>query len=340
MPRQLVKGEIGVGIQHISGEQMNGLKMTNIGLFVGASMFLMSPSISSQVENQGVRELILDGRAPLAALAPAFSPDGKLVVFGQEVGNGDTNTILISQKANGHWTPAKVAPFSGTYRDLEPTFDPRGKYIIFASNRPLAPNGSIANGNYGGKQFPGKGGHLWRVERRGLEWGIPAPLPAIINASDSTFSPSVTGDGSLYFMRPVNAGETFHLYRAQMKGRQYLPPVRVEFSNLDGVGDYDPAVAKDESFVVFSSSRSGISNQHADLFIVYRRSEKWSEPADLQKVLSPEVYGIEARLSPDNKTLFFTNSRSAGDSTPEQAKAKHTWQVALARSEPANRLVK
>jgi hypothetical protein len=85
------------------------------------------------------REFAVD---KLPAVAPAFSPDGKTVFFGRSVGKAIF--IFVSQRSGDTWGPAKPAPFSGTYRDLEPTFDPNGKYLIFASNRPLAGVGGSA----------------------------------------------------------------------------------------------------------------------------------------------------------------------------------------------------
>lgn len=272
------------------------------------------------------REFAVDN---LPAMAPAFSPDGKYVLFGKNVGKGIF--IFMSERAGGKWGPAKVAPFSGTYRDLEPTFAPNGKYLIFASNRPLQAGGKLADGNYNGQLHPESGGHLWKVERHGDQWGEPEPLPGSINESDSVFSPSVTGDGSLYFMRPVNAGEKFHLFRAQMKNGAYLAPERVAFSNLDAFGDYDPAVSKDDQFLIFSSPRPPAPAKTTDLFIVYRKHGGWSEPIDLRTSLGPDVYGVEARLDPRGKTLYFINGRKLpGDSgSDEQKRVIHSWAVSL-----------
>jgi hypothetical protein len=151
-----------------------------------------------------------------------------------------------------------------------------------------------------------------------------------INASDSVFSPSITGDGSLYFMRPVNAGGKFHLFRAQMKNGAYEPPQRVTFSNLESFGDFDPAVSKDEQFLIFSSPRPPAPAHQTDLFIVYRKGGEWSEPVDLRQG-APDVYGTEARLDPREKTLFFTNARKLPSDrvTDEHTIVIHSWEVAL-----------
>jgi hypothetical protein len=37
----------------------------------------------------------------------------------------------------------------------------------------------------------------------------------------------------------------------------------------------------------------------------------WSDPIDLSVVLSTEIHGVESRLSPDGKTLYFTKSTGA-----------------------------
>ena len=79
---------------------------------------------------------------------------------------------------------------------------PDGSYLIFASNRPATDGGAPLDGNYGGAVRPGRGGNLWRVDRRGGGWSKPVRLPEAVNANTSVFSPSVVADGSLYFMKP------------------------------------------------------------------------------------------------------------------------------------------
>jgi Tol biopolymer transport system component len=303
-------------------------RLSPIALFgplIVAAVAWLSPASAVRAAEPQAQEFSVDN---LPAVAPAFSPDGKYVVFGRSVGKGIF--IFISERSGDTWGPAKVAPFSGVYRDLEPTFAPSGKYLVFASNRPLQTGGKLADGNYDGQLHPESGGHLWRVERNGDRWADPQPLPVSVNASDSIFSPSITGDGSLYFMRPVNAGEKFHLFRAQMKNGVYESPQRVAFSNLEAFGDFDPAVSKDDRFLIFSSPRPPAPAHQSDLFIVYRRGGEWSEPMDLRESEGADVYGVEARLDPLENTLYFTNGRKLpSDSADDKTRVVHSWKVSL-----------
>ena len=104
----------------------------------------------------------------------------------------------------------------------------------------------------------------------------------------------------------ADTGSVFHLYCSKMGAGGYEPPERLPFSNLS-FGDFNPAVSVDEKFLIFSSRRAPAPGV-TDLFIVYREGAGGSEPKDL-RVLSSEVHGVEAKLSPDNKTLYFSNSK-------------------------------
>lgn len=257
--------------------------------------------------------------------APAFAPDGHTVFFFQSSGPSSTS-IVFSQETDGHWSSPKTAPFSGQYRDLEPSFAPNGKYLIFASNRPATAGGAAMDGHYNGQVFSGGGGNLWRVDFRKKGWGSPERLPDSINSNTAVFSPAVTADGTLYFMRAENGGR-FHIFRAQMKHGKFETPVLASFSDAEH-GEYDPAVAPDESYLIFSSGRAPAPPKTADLFIVFRTGNAWGEPIDLRSALSENAHGIEARLSPDGKTLYFSNAR--GPSGTDVPNGRFIWSVELA----------
>ena len=250
----------------------------------------------------------------------AFSPDGRTLYLYQSV---NRNSVIVeSHLVNGKWTAPVVAPFSGVYHDLEEAFSPDGKYMVFASSRPVTPDGKAVDGHYDGMSSPGDGGNIWKISRTKNGWGKPELLPQNINSNTSVFSPNVAANGNLYFMRS-DSGREFHLYLSKMENGVYQTPELFPF-NIPGHGDYDPAIAADESFMIFSSRRSPAPAHTADLFIVFRTQNGWSDPIDL-RILSPNVHGIEARLSPDNKTLYFSNARNP--SGVDEPGSRYLWQV-------------
>ncbi len=243
---------------------------------------------------------------PANDLSPAFSPDGRTVFFTRA--NAVQSVILVSHLSGGGWSRPEIAPFSGEWRDLEPTMAPDGSYMIFASNRPLRAYGTGLDAFYNGAVQSGKGGNLWRVDRTSSGWSEPRRLPEIINSDSSIFSPSIAGDGSLYFMKPAGARTRFHLFRAQYSQGAFTTPVELPISASDDVGDFDPAVAPDESFIVFSSAR--LPDKGTSLFIAFHTNGKWSNPVYMGDTVSaPGSSNIEARLGPDRHTLYFSTTR-------------------------------
>ncbi|MEP6730168.1 MAG: hypothetical protein ABJE10_06010 [bacterium] len=239
-------------------------------------------------------------------LSPAFTPDGRSVYFTRA--NSDQSTIVVSRLVGGTWTKPEIASFSGEWRDLEPSMSPDGSYMIFASNRPVTDGGKPLDAFYNGATQPARGGNLWRVDRTPTGWSTPRRLPDVVNSNTSMFSPSVVADGSLYFMQPTGAQTKFHIFRSQFSNGAFMTPVAVPVSSGENTGDFDPAVAPDESFMVFSSPR--IAENGTSLFITFRRGGVWEPPTYMGPVTSVPLMGnIEARLSPDSRTLYFSSNR-------------------------------
>lgn len=223
---------------------------------------------------------------------PAFTADGKLLVFSR---NG---ILLVSQNTGGRWSSPVIAPFSGQWSDQQPTMSPDGRYLVFVSNRPVQP---------GDAQRPA--GNLWRVDRTAAGWGEPVHLPATVNRGNSTWAPSIAGDGSLYFIERASPQAPFRLWRSQFRGGNYETPVPLNFGDPT-TQDVDPAVAPDESFIVFGSMHPG-SGAHERLYIAFREAAGWSKPVDLGPAVNgPDNDSNEARLGPDRRTLYFSTDRA------------------------------
>jgi hypothetical protein len=281
-------------------------------------------SFDTTLSKQGIVSLFVPGEIPgnlVRSAAPAFSPGGDMLYMGKSSEDG-AYVIFVCRKVDGKWSVPGTASFSGRYRDLEPAYSPDGKYLIFASSRPGTPDSTQLEGHYNGQTLPGKGGNLWKVNLTAKNPGKPERLADMVNSNSSVFSPAITGDGSLYFMR-ADSGARFHIYRSQMKNGEYETPVKASFT-LSTFGDYDPAVAPDESFLIFSSARAP-APKTADLFIVFRTLNGWSEPIDLRSVFGDQVYGVEARLSSDLETLYFSNSRNVLEANTSTVQS--TWKV-------------
>jgi WD40-like Beta Propeller Repeat len=246
--------------------------------------------------------------------SPAFTPDGQTVFFTRAT--GATRMIMVSHLRDHAWTKPEVASFSGTWRDIEPAMAPDGSYLVFISNRPAAAEGQPLTGFFGGASRPGMGGNVWRVNREGQVWGDPVRLSDVVNSHSAIYSPAVAQDGSLYFNQPDPVTKKSHIYRAQSTSNGFLPPVPLPFNHGE-VGDFDAAVAPDESFIVFSSARTPAQANQAVLFISYAKNGLWTEPEAFQ----PVVVGLEARLSPDLKTLYFSAEVPPSNAAPAASEA-------------------
>ncbi len=230
---------------------------------------------------------------------PCFTPDGRTVLFARN------NTILVAQRTSQGWSKPEIAPFSGQWPDQQPAISPDGSFVVFVSGRPIAA-GDAAR----------PAGNLWRVDRRGESWGEPVHLPATVNRDGSTWAPSVTGDGSIYFIERENPKAPFRLWRAQARGGSYEAAVPVSFGD-PATQDVDPAVAPDESFIVFGSMKPG-TDQHERLFIAFREPAgaaaagggvRWGKPVDLGDAVNGPDDTNEARLGPGARTLYFSSDR-------------------------------
>lgn len=233
-------------------------------------------------------------------VSPAFSPDGATVVFTR--GSGASRRLYVAHRNGSAWSTPVPVPFSQHWMDLEPAMAPDGSYLVFATNRPAHDEGAALDGQWGGQAWPGRGGNLWRVDRVGTGWGTPVRLPDVVNTSSSTFSPAVTSDGSVYFMRADPSDGTFHLYRSRLRHGHYKAAQPLALGGGKAHSDYDPAVAPDASFLIFTSDRAPASPDGDHLFIALATAKGWSTPRDLG------IAGNEARLGADHRTLYFNAS--------------------------------
>jgi hypothetical protein len=273
--------------------------------------------------------------APGAISGPAgvdcltFAPGGNTVYFDQQAGwNG---FIMESHRLGNGWSTPQIAPFSGQWQDHDPAMAPDGSFLVYTSNHAAVAGGPALHG-----------GQLWRVDRRGDGWGVPVRLPDTVNDAPSIYAPSVAANGDVYYQRRDDVTHEFHLYRTAWRDGRYQSPRRLALGD-PSAHELDPAIAPDQSFIVFDANYAG-KDKPDRLYIAFRSGDGWSKPLDLGDAVNRyEPWG--SHIGPDARTLYFTSNYTAKVNyprTPAQARAdlarmrawdngnNHIWRVSLA----------
>jgi hypothetical protein len=264
--------------------------------------FIASTSVAGEIAPVAVAPMTLGGVINQDSDDTlAFTPDHNTVFFDRS--EGKHKTIMVSNRVKGHWSAAETASFSGKWFDQDPVVAPDGSYLLFNSDRPIKPGGDPLVQNYfaGG---PGPGSNIWRVDRKGSGWGEPVWLSAMINSDVFIDFASIASDGTLYFMRWNNNLKSMHFWRSRYRNGAYLAP---EFVTLGDPKEslHDPAVAPDQSFIVFDSGK--VKGGLGRLCIAFRDGNHWGAPIDLGDGLNKELpWG--SHLDPDGRTLYFTGT--------------------------------
>lgn len=233
----------------------------------------------------------------------SLTPDGNTAVY--DISSGKNVFIAIARRTNGVWSKPEIAPFSGMWKDHDPALSPDGAFLVFASNRPTA-LGNPPQNNWG---------TLWKVERMpDGKWGTPNLLPPTVNFSNRTYAPSISADGSLYFIAPNPAG-IMHIFRAQYRNGTYEKAVEQVVGN-PRAHEKDPGIAPDESFVVFDSDDPSKKDDPDRLFIAFREGGHWGKAVDLGDEVNRGNNPWGSHISTDGTILYYASDRTQAVTYP------------------------
>lgn len=240
----------------------------------------------------------------------AFAPDGATAYFARGAGffpQSREATIYETTLVDGEWTEPTVAPFSGTYPDLDPWVSADGDSVYFSSIRPA-----------GGEDRTDA--ELFRVDRDGDGWGEPVHLATLGSEADE-LGASLSDDGMIWFASDRTGGAGgWDLYRAAPVGDGFDVPQPLDGIN-SSVWEFNPAIDAAGTTLVFTSiSRPGGTGL-GDLFVATLEADAWSEPQPLAINTPADEY--HASRSPDGETLYFVRRTTDGDlyETPWSAAA-------------------
>ncbi|HWB27980.1 MAG TPA: hypothetical protein VG738_21050 [Chitinophagaceae bacterium] len=226
----------------------------------------------------------------------SFTPGGNTVFFSRATINFGYIAIFCSTRKNGQWQEATPVNFTGIYRDTDPFVSADGKRLYFSSDRPV-----------NGQPFKDYDYHLFYVTLDGNNiTGQPQLFMPVTDTAIKPAYPSFAANGNFYFFSRDSAYDT-DIYMSEYHNGKYLTPVKLPFNDKKYI-DFDPMVAKDESFIVFvSNNRKGEGS--SDLFISFKENGTWSSPVNMGTKVNTKGNDGAPGLSQDNNTLYFTSYR-------------------------------
>jgi WD40-like Beta Propeller Repeat len=223
-----------------------------------------------------------------------FTPDGKTIYFTKHKVSFGGPTIVVSHFRNGGWTKPEIAPFSGRYEDGEPCISPDGDKLFFASNRPIAGSTPRADKD------------IWFVEKTGAGWGEPKHLDTPVNTDDFDWRPSVTKDGTLYFVSNRKAEKRENnIYRARLIDGKYSSVEMLPDAVNSDYHDMHSWISEDEKVLLFVSEGKPGGFGTDDLYVSYNRNGVWSQAKNLGPKINTRFHEYGAKISPDGKYLFY-----------------------------------
>jgi Tol biopolymer transport system component len=206
-------------------------------------------------------------------------------------------TIVHLPWEDDGWGVPRIAPFSGQYDDWEPVFSPSGERLYFVSARPTGRGEAAENDR-----------NLWYVERTADGWGEPVEVGFPVNAAEHREGyASVSRDGMLYFFRYDDEGENLtEIFQSDCSDDPCSEPELLGSAINTEYHDWDPFIAPDGSYLIFSSPDRPDSFGRADLYISFLAPVgTWTEAVNM----GPEVNGPGTEICPfvsaDGKFLFF-----------------------------------
>lgn len=235
----------------------------------------------------------------------ALSPDGQLFFYTLMAGTAGT-IVQVEKEADGWGTP-QIAPFSGSYNDLEPFFTPDGSRLYFVSNRPLSGQGEA------------KDYDIWYVDRTDAGgWGDPINIGSPVNTEGNEFYPSISRSGALYYTARMEAsfgGED--LYRAVPDGQGFAEPENLGEAVNTSFDEFNAFIDPDEQYILYSSFGRPDGLGGGDLYIS-RKDEagNWQPAENLGAPINSSSLDYCPFVAADG-TFWFSSRRSMNVERPD-----------------------
>lgn len=231
--------------------------------------------------------------------SPAFSADGRTLVFMRADRSFAQYRLLWSHCVGGRWTTPQPPPFAAAppVQEADPAFSADGRRLYFVSSR-HRPSAPPAEADL----------DIFVVERdRAGRWGEPRRLPEPVNSPAAELLPREDARGRLWFgsSRPggLGLGDIYHATPH--------PGGRWEVRNLgapvnSAAHEYEAEPSRDGRTLVVVADRGDRSHLYR-----YRLDEhdRWIEQGRVPA--RPDVFQVGPLLSPRAERLLFAQADAA-----------------------------
>ena len=227
--------------------------------------------------------------------APVFTPDGTEMYWSKYITESDTVETWYTQQENGVWLPPQKLVIDGIDGAINcPVFVSGDEGLYFL--------------NVDGIDFT-----IYRATRSESGWqnpiSIDLPIP---DGKKLGWSFTIAENRNIYFsLWSLDGSESTKIYRSIYMNGSYNDLEELEALNTGTLGTGGPAIAKDESYIIFDSLIVGGTSQH-DLYISYKNVDgDFSAPINLGPQINSDTEDSSATLSPDGMYLFFTTVKTS-----------------------------
>jgi Tol biopolymer transport system component len=219
----------------------------------------------------------------------AFSTDGKTFYFSRS--KNRKYSILETKYAGSGWTePVASDLFDTLYSNTDPFITSDGS-IYFISNRPQNKSDTIDDYD------------IYRLKKQGEQLSEPENLTTI-NSDSTEYYVSVAKSGNIYFASYREGN--LDLFMSRKNGNDYEKPLNLGKILNSDFEDHDPLIAPDESFMIFTSSRTGGFGEN-DLYIAIRKGNQWQTPINMGDKINTKGYEYCPNFSSDGKYFFYSS---------------------------------
>lgn len=246
----------------------------------GLIPILFAPEIFRQVPGNSVHS------------APSFSYDGKEMYYTVMSTEGPF-LLKYMRMIDNKWTKPVSVPFAKNIEGHNSFFANNNDIIIFKAKSSKYDESYVSS--------------LWKTERENGVWETPVEMDAVFDGLSMGIS--ITKSGALYYTLKTDGSCSYDVYKSQLVNGKYNDPEKLGPQINSDDPDWQPFIAPDESYIIFSRYKGEPKKGITSLFVSFKDLKgNWTEAMNMGDSINLKNAGWPY-VSPDGKYFFFVSSR-------------------------------